>query len=346
MEMQNTIREEWKSITFENLSHYEMSSLGRVRNKKGLILKSSGSTYLSVGLTPSNKSKRKTLTMHRLVAKVFIPNPGNKSIVNHKDGNKKNNTVENLEWVTVANNVDHTINILKKKKKGRPVNQYTKDGIFIKQYANCTEASKQTGFERRQINAVCLGRQKMFEGFIWKFSEEKKVLNKEDKKEFVDIKGYENKYRIDRKGNVYSIKFKRCMTPYYSWGYAYIKFISGSKRYNKAVHRLVAKAFIPNPGNKSIVNHKDGNKKNNTVENLEWTTQSENIQHAHNTGLTSNKRKVARCDNQGNILEIYDSIAEACRKLFNKVRGIGANISSCCRGKRKSCKGFTWKYVE
>jgi len=68
-------------------------------------------------------------------------------------------------------------------------------------------------------------------------------------------------------------------------GYKTLILYSGNVAKNKMIHRLVASAFIPNPENKKEVNHKDGNKLNNNVENLEWCTPSENQYHSHRTGL-------------------------------------------------------------
>ena len=102
------------------------------------------------------------------------------------------------------------------------------------------------------------------------------------------VKGYEEHYGVDRFGNVYSLKggkvVKRTLSLNKS-GYYYVSLKDNDKIKNARVHRLVAEAFIPNPENKPYINHIDGNKTNNCVDNLEWCTPSENSRHALSKGL-------------------------------------------------------------
>lgn len=103
---------------------------------------------------------------------------------------------------------------------------------------------------------------------------------------FQEIKGYRNKYLISDLGCVYSIKrniFLKLQTNRY--GYLYVDLCKNGKRKHFTIHRLLANAFIFNPDNKPEVNHKDGNKLNNCIENLEWCTPLENTLHAHKNGF-------------------------------------------------------------
>ena len=114
--------------------------------------------------------------------------------------------------------------------------------------------------------------------------------------EFKDIEGYEGKYSVSSDGRVWShqkYRFKgKFLTPFVSIrGYELLGMSKNKKRHTFSVHRLVAKAFIPNPNNKPEVNHKDGNKTNNHISNLEWVTSSENQIHAVESGLCNFSEK-------------------------------------------------------
>ena len=168
--------------------------------------------------------------------------------------------------------------------------------------------------------------------------------------EWRDIKGYEGKYQVSNLGRVKSRH--KILKPNNVKGYLYVYPSKNSKKEALKVHRLVAEAFIDNPENKPEVNHIDGNKENNRVENLEWCTKSENMQHAIKTGLMHQyktgegplSRKII-CINTG---EIYNSSRHA-----SKETGIdNSNITKCCRGKQNSAgklptgEKLKWMYIE
>lgn len=124
-------------------------------------------------------------------------------------------------------------------------------------------------------------------------------------------------------------------------GYVYVVLCKNGKENNCRVHKLIAKTFIPNPNNKSQINHIDGNKQNNRANNLEWCTCKENIQHAYSNGLIVNKQniEVYQFDKNNNFIEKYHSLSEA-----SKTTGISiGNISGCINGKRKSANSYIFK---
>ena len=103
------------------------------------------------------------------------------------------------------------------------------------------------------------------------------------------IKGYEN-YLISDYGRVFNFKFKKFLKPGKDrGGYLFVGLWKNGVRKNHKIHRLVANAYIVNPENKRTINHIDGIKANNLVENLEWSTQKENVHHAVNAGLKDDK---------------------------------------------------------
>ena len=167
-----------------------------------------------------------------------------------------------------------------------------------------------------------------------------------------DVLGYENLYLVSNFGRIKSLYHKNKIMQVYTnqQGYSIVRLHKNKKRTGLLLHRIVAKAFIPNPNNKPEVNHIDGNKLNNCVNNLEWVTSSENTIHAYNNKLLSRdffgslniprRKKVIQLDTNYNIINIYASLTEA-----GKCTGIKtSNISSCCLHKYryKTAGGFIW----
>ena len=153
-----------------------------------------------------------------------------------------------------------------------------------------------------------------------------------------DVVGYEGIYSIDTCGHVIRLANGKEMSQRIDMhGYSVVSLTKNGKQRGHFVHRLIAEAFIPNPEHKEQVNHIDGVKTNNNIDNLEWNTCQENIIHSHKMGLCSTERKV-RIVETG---EVFDSLT-ACAKAIN---GSHADISRCLYKKTKTHKGYHFEEV-
>lgn len=269
--------EEWKVI--EKATNYEISNCGQVRNKNtNKILKPTlNSGYLAISLRINNKTT--TAFAHRLVATTFVVCPDETYVVNHKDGNKKNNNEENLEWVSLSENGKHAFSLGLNKPTRIKVSQYTLDNVFIREYESSVDAEKKTGVFNGHISNICRGDRgrKTAGGYIWKYSSY--IPTTEPVPEGKTMIGYPN-YIITNDGRVYNSQRNKYLSPYkHEGGYMMLSISDGKKRTTFSAHRLVALLFLDNPNSLPEVNHIDFDKSNNNVDNLEWISRSDNMKH-------------------------------------------------------------------
>ncbi len=358
----------WKSP--KNFLMYEVSdTTGKIRNKmtkKMLSIKSCNGGYIRVCVYNDN-GKRKTRALHRLVAIAFLPNLNNKPTVNHKDHNKVNNNVENLEWATVTEQNRH-------KRKCKPERQQLVSsrvvwrldkltGEKLQRYETITLAAKWIfdnkltsikNFNRgnnikTRICAVCRKRietrkgdknaymRKTAYGFKWEYdiSKETKYENELWKPIPPNLVKGVTGYQISDMGRVKNHKGRITEGHHKPNNYRWVNI--HPKQYT--LHILMAQVFLPNIYNKPIVNHKDGDKTNAKLYNLEWCTYSENMIHAHDTGLLNWRIPVIQYDPQMNELNRFGSLIEASKCLSVDLRG----ISKCCSGKANTAGGFIFR---
>lgn len=173
----------------------------------------------------------------------------------------------------------------------------------------------------------------------------------EKEEEWRDVVGYEGRYMVSSMGRVYSCpnhihNGKFINSGKYPNGYCRVMLTLHGKKKFTTVHRLVAEAFLPNPNNYPYVNHKDEDKTNNSVENLEWCSPQYNSTY----GKVSREKRIANCklgravvqvSLNGEDVAVFPSLAEASRRF-----GVSAcNILNACTGVTQTSAGFKWRYA-
>jgi hypothetical protein len=346
----------WKVV--DGFKKYEVSSFGNVKNiKSQKILKPrNNGEYLDVSLSSDN-GKFKTLKIHRIVALNFLENIDDKKTVNHMDHDPSNNNVENLEWASITEQNHHKRKSTKEVKesigtravwridpKTNEKIQFYKSlriaalWVFNNKLTTITEFNGGNNITS-SICRAARGKTNSSFGYKWIYCDENDnkytdEIWKNISEEFINkTKGYQisNYGRVKNSKGRISKEWKNC------FGYKNV----GINPKIYLIHRLVAQVFIPNPDNKEFVNHIDGNKENAYVNNLEWVTRSENVQHAYDTGLTKT-RAIIQYDLKMNKIKEFSSIIEASRELnLDK-----SNIGHCCNNKRNRCGKFIFKYKE
>lgn len=164
----------------------------------------------------------------------------------------------------------------------------------------------------------------------------------ENKEIWKDCKGYEGLYQVSNMGRVWSVRKQRCLKPWKdSRGYLTLELVAlNGKRKTEKVHRLVAIAFIENPNGLPQVNHKDENKENDCVDNLEWCDAKYNCNYGtRNKKIIEAQNKFIYCVE---LNRVFSSIKEAQEQLGIK----GHHIGEVCEGKRKTCDGYHWEYYD
>lgn len=154
--------------------------------------------------------------------------------------------------------------------------------------------------------------------------------------------GKETNYSVSNIGEVKRNNPERLLKQQTQQGYKHITLQIEGKPKRFRVHRLVAEAFIPNPDNKPYVNHIDGDRSNNAIDNLEWVTPGENTRHAVVTGLMTptREREVVQFSLNGEKIAEYRSISEAARQTNSSVD----KICNCCCFTRRTHNNFQWRY--
>lgn len=322
------MEEIWRPIeNYEGL--YEVSNLGRVRSVdrcvkqqgrmqlyKGCILSPylNNTGYYAVRLSKDNK--KRGFTIHRLVAKAFIPNPLNLPCINHKDENTTNNTVflntdgsvdtdrSNLEWCTHSYNMNYgTLPYRKRYNYGERVCMYNNTGELIKVFLSLHEAEEETGIFRCDISENCKGFLHSAGGYVWRF--------------YKDTKG--------KNISIYTAK-------------------NSPKRvcqYDKDLNLIATYKSAHEAERITGFNHENISAccrgVSASCQGYYWTFDS-------CLPKKKNLRPILKYDLQMNLLEKFDTLEEAYLSIGGKSKRAG--IKQCLYGKNKTAYGFIWKEKE
>lgn len=155
------------------------------------------------------------------------------------------------------------------------------------------------------------------------------------------VAGYEGIYWISSWGRVKNRHGRILRNIIHKNGYLFVSLYKNGKGKHFFVHRLVAEAFIPNPNNYPIINHKDETRSNNFADNLEWCDHTYNMNYGTAQQRKADKRSkpVYQYDLQGNLIKCWNSFSECDKYGF-----FHSLIVKCCLGERKTHKGYKWSY--
>lgn len=323
--------EMWKAFN----EKYEVSSHGQVRNiKMGRILKlwTNASGYKLISVHAGGM--RRTCLVHRMVASAFLEDWDPKLTVDHMDRNPSNNHLDNLRMAT------HSQQVLNRSFPDTlvgcyvAIDQFTLDGTLVACHKSLGHAARAVSVSLTSVNRA-IKRKRTCAGYVWKYATsadlESEVWKHYDENVYVSNLG-----RVKRKKATGDFGIAKASTELGKMvGYPRVS-VKGK---NFLLHIAVAKLFLDKQDeSKNIVNHKDGNKENAAAENLEWVTQSENVRHAFDTGLTTGRKPVASIDENGDVLETFDSITHASHTSRELRKTISRHLQNTVRVPR-------WKYV-
>lgn len=232
----------FKKILLDGIeTNYSVSDDGEIRNDSSNRIMTINKGVVQLYINKKNKR----LSVGKLVAQAFIPKLREEEVyVTHIDEDINNNKVDNLLWITAQENSNNT---------------------WKKRRENNTTGAGQKRQSKKRENIVDLTHY---------------VLNENEERQVI-IDNELTYYSINKLGQVKNLNTKKFLKGTNLHSYIYVNLTVGKKRKNRAVHQLVAQAFLPNPNNYTIVDHINGDRQDNRVENLRWASALENANNKH-----------------------------------------------------------------
>ncbi len=320
--------EEWKSIV--HYPRFKVSSHGRVMSSTGKILKiDSNSAY------PRLTIDGKACAVHKMEAEAFYGPKPEGCVVDHIDGNKRNNILSNLEYVSKSKNSQRAWDNGLSKGSSTGVIRTTRKGGGKLIYYSLLDAANDNDIERHRLSKICNGVSPQPDDFIWEF--EKSVVETIIQDEVWKPWPFCPTLMVSDKGRVRNSITNRYISQYKETN-GYMRFSCPTPKSLVGVHCAVAATFVinPDPSKFDMVDHIDSDKTNNHATNLRWVDCQTNIEAAHAVPVVQ-----MSADGKTDIME-YKSIAEASRQT-----GVErSNISACCRGISATAHGFGWSYKD
>lgn len=318
-------QEIWKTMKCP-YTKYDISSSGRLRNNitNKIILPEILHKYHRYKLY--NEGEKKKILAHRLVAQYFLENYTIECVINHKNFIRSDNRVENLECVSLRENIIHANSGTSRKVK-KIIGQYTIDNQLFRIFHRHEVVGDLNDIQNTP---------KIFDGYYLKILENEDLLGENWKTIII------NNCEISC-SNMGRIKTISGIKTFGSFVGDYLSISIRGKSYK--AHRLVLEAFVPNTDNeKYFVNHINGNKIDNKIENLEWVSSAENNKHAVEILSSYNDIKLAveAFDANGQILFYFSSISEAARKLKLEI----ASIHRVCHKRQQTSGGYRWRFKD
>lgn len=306
--------------------------------------------YVNLKFSLGNK-QCKSMLAHVVIAKMFIPNPdpSKYKTVDHINRMRGDNRIENLRWATAQMQNDNKSN--NKRVRGRRVCQFDSNYVEIKRWNSIAELRRHYKCDIKTIKKWIASQILIEHKYYFQF------VDVVDANLYPDEEWRENTSHPDIPKKIFVSNYGRIKEengilhePVERGGYDRVSFSRGDGTgYEYSVHRFVAEAFCEQIKGKDVVNHKDGNKKNNRAENLEYTDPKGNNQHSVNTGLrTYDKqcRPVERLSGDGTIKR-YKSMEAAALELRNtsNPKAQRSTITRACNHNYYAY-GYKWRYCE